>query len=63
MTVVDFSSFEKLVNSECVNTFGLSLQDLPDVLYLLDYYEENLSIKEAKLRASEFVKDLQPFLL
>jgi hypothetical protein len=47
---VDFSSFEKLVNSECVERLGLSLNELPDVVVLDDYFHEGLTIKEAKIK-------------
>jgi len=59
---VDFSSFEKLVNSECVERLGLSLNELPDVVVLDDYFHEGLTIKEAKIKAKEFVEDLNNYL-
>lgn len=62
MTVVDLISFEKMVNTECLETLGVPLQELPDLVILQDYFQENLSIKEAKLKAKEFVRDLEMYM-
>ena len=60
--VVDYASFEKLVESECLKELGQSLDVLPSVFYLEDYFSENLTVKDAKLKAQEFIKDLQNYL-
>ena len=52
------NKFMKIANRYCVAKCGLTVEDLPDLLFVCDYASEDMTDKEMSDAAVEFVDDL-----
>ena len=51
---ISMDDFEKMVNKETRKTFGVDASNLPNI-YWEDFWEEELTPKEAKIAVENFI--------
>ena len=52
-------TFLQKLNSACSDTFGIGYDDLPDIIFIDDYFDEEMTTEEVQDAIDEIIQTLE----